>query len=600
MLSASVLACDGLQVRSMRIRGAGDAPPDRGRIEARLRGIGTSSLGLPPRVLLFVRCIELRVAGGCLRAHTDDLGSALRLALGHYAVKARRPWCDADAYDADAVLFADEAEMVACLLRDWLRGRLEKRWWWRSVLAGADVTQWLRRHVLSRGEVLAPAVSLLAAGEVVAWAGRLQEADSRTGVEAMARAYALPILWDISDRGAAAFAQRGEHRPDLPAHGVLASKGDARAVARLLAIAPELRTSSPDRLHGRLLLAVVLVVARAPSWARTPQFETAIRALGHVEPEEDAAAATPGATTRARSPRRRKARQPSTVEAGIAPDTVSSPASTAGDVTTAAPPASVARARPRGAAHDSPIARAGRSHAARLPTRATGPRPRARPPDAVPGFGHEALPRPAQASDEASGSPIDRQCLFAQSRARASPPSVTAERTATRYAGIFYLLNAAIALELYSDFTAPRGPNLALSPWDWLALAGRSWFGEPFLVDPVWELLAQLAGRDPEEAPGRDFEPPAGWGGGPEGLDAWTASMLSMLRERLALALGPGPDVDVPAFVCRHSGEIEATAGAVDVHLALHELPLEIRIAGLDRDPGWIPAAGRAVRFHFD
>ena len=28
-------------------------------------------------------------------------------------------------------------------------------------------------------------------------------------------------------------------------------------------------------------------------------------------------------------------------------------------------------------------------------------------------------------------------------------------------------------------------------------------------------------------------------------------------------------------------------------------LPLAVRFAGLDRDPGWIPAAGCDVRFHF-
>ena len=26
----------------------------------------------------------------------------------------------------------------------------------------------------------------------------------------------------------------------------------------------------------------------------------------------------------------------------------------------------------------------------------------------------------------------------------------------------------------------------------------------------------------------------------------------------------------------------------------------EIRMAGLDRDPGWVPAAGRVISFHFE
>jgi hypothetical protein len=31
----------------------------------------------------------------------------------------------------------------------------------------------------------------------------------------------------------------------------------------------------------------------------------------------------------------------------------------------------------------------------------------------------------------------------------------------------------------------------------------------------------------------------------------------------------------------------------------LATLPIELRIAGLDRDPGWIPSAGRSISFHF-
>jgi hypothetical protein len=40
-------------------------------------------------------------------------------------------------------------------------------------------------------------------------------------------------------------------------------------------------------------------------------------------------------------------------------------------------------------------------------------------------------------------------------------------------------------------------------------------------------------------------------------------------------------------------------AAGVDVHLGLDDLPISLRVAGLDRDPGWIPAAGRSVRLHF-
>lgn len=245
----------------------------------------------------------------------------------------------------------------------------------------------------------------------------------------------------------------------------------------------------------------------------------------------------------------------------------------------------------------------------------------------------------------------------------------------TRFGGLFYLLNAALAMGLYGDFTQPRAPGIALSPWDWLALLGREGLGEDFVRDPAWDLLAELAGRAPDDEPGRDFRAPDDWavpsdwlrpwgavaavryratrarlrvshpagfalfdvarvpGVAPRtqargllnglaalrgaGLPAliratpsecpaaprrrrWFAAMASCLRARLARALGVDDGHAVIARVCRQAASVHCSHGAIDVHLALADLPLEIRLAGLDRDPGWIPAAGRSVSFRFD
>jgi hypothetical protein len=46
-------------------------------------------------------------------------------------------------------------------------------------------------------------------------------------------------------------------------------------------------------------------------------------------------------------------------------------------------------------------------------------------------------------------------------------------------------------------------------------------------------------------------------------------------------------------------GQCRLGAERVEVDLALADLPLPLRLAGLDRDPGWLPAEGRAIAFHF-
>jgi hypothetical protein len=42
------------------------------------------------------------------------------------------------------------------------------------------------------------------------------------------------------------------------------------------------------------------------------------------------------------------------------------------------------------------------------------------------------------------------------------------------------------------------------------------------------------------------------------------------------------------------------TATHVDVLFQLAGLPVEVRLSGLDRDPGWVPAAGRFVAFRYE
>lgn len=66
------------------------------------------------------------------------------------------------------------------------------------------------------------------------------------------------------------------------------------------------------------------------------------------------------------------------------------------------------------------------------------------------------------------------------------------------------------------------------------------------------------------------------------------------------MALGSESDDDVARTLCRCYARVRATDTQVDVFFGLQDLPLEIRFAGLDRDPGWVPAAGRFIAFHFD
>ena len=240
---------------------------------------------------------------------------------------------------------------------------------------------------------------------------------------------------------------------------------------------------------------------------------------------------------------------------------------------------------------------------------------------------------------------------------------------ATEYGGALYLLNLALALELYGDFTSPARPGIALPVWDFVEIVGRGLVGRKFDEDPLSPLLAALAGRSQREAPGRGFRPDnewrlpsswcvpfperAGWtwsasrgrlairhpagflvadvatagaGGAPAALERelarfgwpeasqhrwrigrsrgspvrrWSRRLLPYIRARLVRALGVAAE-DVGSLVCAHAARIFVTPSHLDVCFALATLPIQIRLAGLDRDPGWIPAASRVIAFHYE
>jgi hypothetical protein len=251
----------------------------------------------------------------------------------------------------------------------------------------------------------------------------------------------------------------------------------------------------------------------------------------------------------------------------------------------------------------------------------------------------------------------------------------------TRLGGVFYLINVALALGLYGDFTQPARLGLALPVWDFLCLVGQRLLGRRQVrTDPLWAVLAALAGRAPGAPPGAGGRPPATWRlppawlepladdrrpwrwsvtngrlqvhhpagfcildrpmrstevtaarvaallrpygrpplvhrprlarrtpGGARTADAPTAALarwlewlVPYLRVRLRAALGAERGTDVGRLVCRSPARLVLTPVHLHVHLALDRLPLAIRLAGLDRDPGWVPAAGRSIAFHFD
>src|SRR5687767_5475416 len=71
----------------------------------------------------------------------------VRESLGEIVNHAERPILGKAATAANAVIFADLAELLACLARDWAIGTLTQNWWWK-ILLREDKSIWSlwKRH----------------------------------------------------------------------------------------------------------------------------------------------------------------------------------------------------------------------------------------------------------------------------------------------------------------------------------------------------------------------------------------------------------------------------------------------------------------------
>jgi hypothetical protein len=245
----------------------------------------------------------------------------------------------------------------------------------------------------------------------------------------------------------------------------------------------------------------------------------------------------------------------------------------------------------------------------------------------------------SQAHDEGQRASVEPTCSsesLSHEPARAAATGRESREIETSFGGVFYLVNLGLFLGFYGDFTNPLRPGISLSLWDFVALAGRELVGKELEDDPVWMLLAELAGRADGEEPGKGFAPPdqtlesvsdalishpfalslshdgrrsaltvrqeeyekADSDDAP--LRRWLGLLMPELRARLQRALGLAAHEGLGALLCHHRARVTTTTTHLDAYLSLAELPIVIRLAGLDRDPGWVPAAGRSIAFHFD
>lgn len=703
-------------ISRLRVGGAvRDPVVARLRLESMLGAAELRPRALPPSAILCVRklCAPRGALGltrgGAYASHAQhEWQRALSDALDRVAARAVRPFKGPTPHDAEAVVFADRAELLACLALDWRARLVASRWWWRDILRGAGAaravaSEWLGSpeyvpaalEHLSRAGMAAEFVAALDVDEASAMTRRIAQVFGLGDlVAALVAASALDARTDENAaRARASSVKERRSRPD--------SSSEVTAAPPWERFAPESCERAFD-VEQALLLGVGLTLARAPSHARSQAFARDVGEwLGGLG-SDDAPFVSHDAA--AESSLEERADEASRTTGGESESASASEASAARTLVEDGESNAIDRTR-TAAREPKHVSRPKVVETSNTPRRVESRQSssdeelndeeesRAETKASVEGsnelartHAHESGPRSRTDVTDLHTSQTSSESAVTKEPSTHAPPLLEA-CVETRLGGLFYLINVGLFLELYGDFTTPLRPGLSLSVWDFVALVGRRLCGAGFETDAVWPLLARLAGRVEGESPGHDFEPPTDWLVPPlwlapfpehgvwrwraEGerlrvrhqeefvlldvaargndasseaqdatavyeasasfelrrddaeedieskplatveskplvtrdgarLECWVERVAAYVRARLRRALGVDDAHALARLLFEQEARITLTAARVEVLLQLARLPIEVRLSGLDRDPGWVPAAGRFVAFRYE
>jgi hypothetical protein len=692
-------------ISRLRVGGAVRDPlAARLRLESMLGAAELRPRSLPPSAILCVRKLSAPrgalglMRGGAYASHAErEWQSAVADSLDRIAARAARPIYGPTPHDAEAVIFADRAEMLACLALDWRAQSVAARWWWRGVLRGADAARVVASEWLGSPEYVPAALEHLSrAGVAAGFVAALDVDDARVMTRRVAQVFALGDLFAALVSASARDTNADEtaftrdssserrQRPD--------SSSEIATAPPWERFAPQSRTRALD-VEQALLLGVGLTLARAPSHARSQAFARDVGEWLCGIGSDGSPFVSHDAAESSLEERADEAARAMGVESDLARASEGSAARALvkdgesnamdGTHTTAREPKHASRLHSREASltprrvefHPSSSEEVWNDEdasRAEIPTSVEGSSELAR------AHAHESGLSSRTDATDLRTSQTSAETDIKQEQSPHAPPLLEA-RVETKLGGLFYLINVGLFLELYGDFTTPLRPGLALSVWDFVALVGRRLCGAAFEGDAIWPLLARLAGRVEAEPPGHDFEPPTDWlvpprwlapfpergvwrwhaeggrlrvrhheefvlidtaarGGdasqeardatdgynaitsfelrrvetdeGAESrpldtrdgarLECWVEMVTAYVRARLRRALGVDDPHTLARLLLEHEASVTLTAARVEVLLQLSRLPIEVRLSGLDRDPGWVPAAGRFVAFRYE
>jgi hypothetical protein len=216
-----------------------------------------------------------------------------------------------------------------------------------------------------------------------------------------------------------------------------------------------------------------------------------------------------------------------------------------------------------------------------------------------------ALPSPARSGAMATGSSATRTIAVrgavtvrlpapAGQAPAALDPGVE-PGAATEWGGLLFLIHVVKEIDLPGRHrTGALGEAPARQSLRWVLHQLATTL---LALDPADPAALAFAGLGPDEPPPPQDEPPA---------DAADSTPLAAVAEEITAALRvrlQATELTVDELmdtVCRRAARVVCDPGWIEIRLALDEVRTDVRRAGLDLDPGWLPFLGVVLRFTYE
>ena len=619
MVDMASLAPNDLAVGRARLSGARGG---RALLEQALGEVAIDRLGLGPEEVLYIPHLTgpARLRAGATRHFANGLG----LVLGEIAGRAERDPPGGSATDRPC-RFSSRIAFAAWLIGSVLEtGSAGGATLVRAATGRASARDWWRRDVLSKGRSLVLVLVRLAeAGMAARWLARLDVVEIELATTSLTRDYGL-ALGQVADREALSHLPGSRSVPPIDRQNATANRHERAATeevrAACAAIVARGEALAELPVAARRLLVAAVLLARTPAAPRNALARAITRQVDDIRPALSLASSVVAT---------------SVVPAIPAPTgaTASLPGAVPDSLEAARPPV-----RPTAEPPHRPIVMLPSHDRVAAPTIADKRAPVIPVDlplaDAAAKPGVPAMPHPPW---NPSADPIHEPI----------PGALSEPQTAfdTAFGGLAFLVNAFLAMGLYPDFTRPLDPALPLPPLTLVDRLGLHWFGVRYRRDPLHRWIAK---REGQSAMPRRWQVERDWLDPFPGGRAWhdgstlwheagfplanriaaaparrLARMLGVVRvasahrrsaqragqdhawlDCLALFLtarlrrAAPDDALTPAMLAIPARALIGEA-RLDIHIALAALPIALRLAGLDRDPGWLPSEGRDLRFHF-